>query len=696
MQRCSALRHHWLDLHPDMILKRFTLLFLLGFICFSGFSQTPCATLGQNPATAFPVCGTDTFHQSTVPVCGGNAIPTPGCSGLFDQNPYWYRFKCFTAGSLGFLITPNNLSDDYDWQIFDITGRNPNDVYTDVSLFVACNWSGESGNTGATPSGSKLTTCGSVAQPYESPFSAMPQLIEGHEYILMISHFSGNDQSGYSLSFGGSNGGSANITDPTEPALAGARAICDGIKMTVKLSKKMKCSSLNADGSDFTITPAFALIIAAEGINCNNGFDMDSIVLTLASPVPPGSYTITIKNDANGVNLLDNCGRTISTGSNLGVTVFPLFPTPMDSLVKIGCAPDMLQLVFKKPMLCSSVSTDGSDFVITGGASPVAVISAAGICNADGLSNVIKVKLASPIQQAGNYRITLKTGTDGNTVFNECGKETPAGSFINFIAVDTVNAAFDYHIHFGCIADTIVYSHDGRNGVNSWTWTFDNNAGSRAKDTALIYPLFGTKTAQLMVSNGVCSDTSAASSILLDNVVKASFESTAVVCPDDPAVFKDKSINRIRAWQWDFGDGSTSNLQEPLPKFYPADNNNVIKNLPVRLIVTNDIGCADTVTNTIRVVGNCYIAVPKAFTPNGDGLNDYLYPTNAYKARDLYFAVYNRGGNKLFETRDWTNKWDGTFKGNPQDPGTYVWLLNYTNIDSGKKFELKGSTVLLR
>ncbi|MEO5891553.1 MAG: gliding motility-associated C-terminal domain-containing protein, partial [Ferruginibacter sp.] len=96
------------------------------------------------------------------------------------------------------------------------------------------------------------------------------------------------------------------------------------------------------------------------------------------------------------------------------------------------------------------------------------------------------------------------------------------------------------------------------------------------------------------------------------------------------------------------------------------------------------------------VVGNCYIAIPKAFSPNNDGLNDFLYPTNAYKAKDLVFRVYNRVGQLLFETRDWMNKWDGTYKGNPQDPGTYVWILNYTNIETGRRFELKGSTVLLR
>ena len=58
-----------------------------------------------------------------------------------------------------------------------------------------------------------------------------------------------------------------------------------------------------------------------------------------------------------------------------------------------------------------------------------------------------------------------------------------------------------------------------------------------------------------------------------------------------------------------------------------------------------------------------YIAGPSAFTPNNDGLNDYLYPLNAYKATNLLFKVYNRFGKLVFETKDctkkmeWKNKW---------------------------------------
>jgi gliding motility-associated-like protein len=93
---------------------------------------------------------------------------------------------------------------------------------------------------------------------------------------------------------------------------------------------------------------------------------------------------------------------------------------------------------------------------------------------------------------------------------------------------------------------------------------------------------------------------------------------------------------------------------------------------------------------------NCYITVPTAFTPNGDGLNDFLYPLNAYKADNLEFRIYNRYGQMVFETTNWTKKWDGKIDGKPQASGTYVWMLSYKDRDTDKNIFLKGTSVLIR
>ena len=135
----------------------------------------------------------------------------------------------------------------------------------------------------------------------------MPVLQQGHVYLLLISHFSDN-QSGYKLSFGG---GTAVITDPKLPDLQKVKPLCDPSVLTLKLNTKIKCNSLAADGSDFTIVPAAATVVSATGGNCSNSFDMDSVTIVLSNPLPAGNYALVIKKGADFNTLLDNCDRDI-------------------------------------------------------------------------------------------------------------------------------------------------------------------------------------------------------------------------------------------------------------------------------------------------------------------------------------------------------------------------------------------------
>ncbi|MEO7961431.1 MAG: PKD domain-containing protein [Ginsengibacter sp.] len=651
-------------------------------------SAQNCTTLGQNPATAFPVCGTDTFSQSTVPYCGGKSIPGP-CSrdGLSDLNPFWYKFTCFAGGTLGFVITPNDLDDDYDWQIFDITGHAPNDVYTDASLFVSCNWSGNTGLTGATPSGTALANCAGYAYP---TFGSMPVLKAGHDYILLISHFTTftPSQNGYKLSFGG---GTASITDPLPPALKNGFASCDATEITVTLNKKMRCSSLSSNGSEFMISAPGFSIVSAIATSCATGFDMEQLTLTVDKPLSPGQYTLTIKNGTDGNTLLDNCNTSIAVGISVPVEVFPVQPTLMDSLTTPTCAPESLELVFKKEILCSSISPDGSDFLVTG-PSGVTVSSAAGMCQS-GSAGVILIRLSGPVVKGGTYRLTLVKGSDGNTLLDLCSKETPAGSYLSFTVKDTVSADFSYMVAQGCTSNKVSFFTNGNNGVNKWFWNLGYAGNSSLQNPVTMYNTFGNKEISLTISNDFCSD-SITKVITLGDEVTAAFDVTNTLCPEDSALFVNNSKGNIVSYLWDFGDGTQSSAQIPSAKYYSSAG--LEKVYPVRLIVKNSIGCSDTAARNIRLLKSCYIAVPNAFTPNGDGVNDFLSPLNAFKADNLDFKVYNRIGQLVFHTTDWTMKWDGKIKGEPQDSGLFVWMLSFINRDTGEKVFQKGSSALLR
>ncbi|MBC7902085.1 MAG: gliding motility-associated C-terminal domain-containing protein [Gemmatimonadaceae bacterium] len=669
------------------MLFRIISVFLLFTVSATQTHAQVCTTLGQTPATAFPVCGTSTFVQNNVPICrnGDLAVPCADAAQAQygDKNPYYYKFTCFVGGTLSFRITPDNITDDYDWQLYDMTGRNPTDIFTDPTLFVCGNWVENGGITGAATGGTANIECAGPG----NLLTNMPTLVAGHNYLLMVSHFT-DTQIGYKLNFGG---GTAVITDTTSPRMKTLDGNCGGRIMRIKLNKKMKCASLAANGSDFTLSSPLATIVSATGIGCANGFEMDSVFLTLSNDIPSGNYTITIKNGTDGNTLRDNCDVNIPVGTSLPITIFPVAPTPFDSISRVGCAPNLLNVIFRKPIKCASVAANGSDFRITG---PGAIaISGATVTCANGLTTAIQLNLSAPIQTQGNYTVTLFTGTDGNTLLDECDLETPAGQNVTIQTADTVSADFTFRTGYSCLVDTIAAFHDGRNGVSQWTWDVNNLQKSNQQNPVFLFSVFGNKTVRLKVSNGVCSD-SASVTVNLDNELNASFSVLSELCPEDSLSVTNTSIGQITSYSWDFGNGTLSADRDPLARNYPK--NGVETKYDIRLIITNAAGCFDTATHKLTVLKTCYIDVPSAFSPNGDQNNDFLYPLNAYKASGLEFNVYNRLGQRVFHTTNWRQRWDGKINGQPQSAGVYVWTLKYTHIDTGKKVFLKGSTVLLR
>jgi gliding motility-associated-like protein len=650
-----------------------------------------CTALGQNPTTAFPVCGKTVFQQSSVAICGTRTLPTL-CNDntpYTDKNPYWYKFTCYTAGKLGFLITPTDITDDYDWQLFDVTGVDEMDVYTNKSLIISANWSGSSGTTGASSSGKNPFECSSDPAWNIPTFSTMPDLIAGHNYLLMVSHYT-NTQSGYTLSF---QGGSASIINPVVPIIQNAYAVCDGTEMVITLNKKMKCSSLAADGSDFSVAGPFTNAFnTAVGKGCNFSFDFDTVTLKLNNILSPGLYSVIAKNGIDGNTLIDNCDNQLALGLKKDLLFTASVPTPMDSISPVICIQDTLHLFFNKPMSCASIAPDGSDFSITGPYN-VQIKSALGICN-NGVSSTIHLVLQKPIKTNGVYTLKLGIGSDGNSLIDECGQITAPGASLSFSIQNVVTADFNATIKAGCKKDTIMLSHNGNNATNSWRWQLDNGLSSSSQNPILSTNTFGKTTIFLETSNGICKDSTSQVVDLPDWTLKAAINMPDTVCAKDTVQILDASSSNAINWKWDLGNGQTSISQNPpTTNYIPSGRQNQFF---VRLQISNGFNCTDTVSKRIFVLPNCYIDIPSGFTPNGDGLNDFLYPLNAFKAVDLIFRIYNRFGQVIFETRDWKKKWDGRINGMLQPSGTYVYLLEYTHKDTGKKQVLKGTTVLIR
>ena len=95
---------------------------------------------------------------------------------------------------------------------------------------------------------------------------------------------------------------------------------------------------------------------------------------------------------------------------------------------------------------------------------------------------------------------------------------------------------------------------------------------------------------------------------------------------------------------------------------------------------------------TVKEFGDLYVA--NAFTPNGDGNNDVAF-VHSQTIQTLSFNVYNQWGQQIFYSSNPSNGWDGTYKGNNQPAGVYVYYVKAV-MNNGLKVNKKGTITLLR
>lgn len=109
----------------------------------------------------------------------------------------------------------------------------------------------------------------------------------------------------------------------------------------------------------------------------------------------------------------------------------------------------------------------------------------------------------------------------------------------------------------------------------------------------------------------------------------------------------------------------------------------------------NSKKCFSKDTINVIVIEDCgEMYVPNAFTPNNDGANDVLY-VRGRCLQSLTFMVFNRWGEKVFETTDQSQGWDGTYKGEPMNTAVFVFRLEGKTYD-GKAYTMKGNVTLIR
>jgi len=106
---------------------------------------------------------------------------------------------------------------------------------------------------------------------------------------------------------------------------------------------------------------------------------------------------------------------------------------------------------------------------------------------------------------------------------------------------------------------------------------------------------------------------------------------------------------------------------------------------------------ADTVFVELEdCVANCVVVAPTGFSPNGSGLNDIFKAIYTCELDFYELIIYNRWGGFIFLTNDPLLGWDGTYKGQTAEIGTYSWYLVYKKAGADRKADLKGNVTLIR
>ncbi len=147
----------------------------------------------------------------------------------------------------------------------------------------------------------------------------------------------------------------------------------------------------------------------------------------------------------------------------------------------------------------------------------------------------------------------------------------------------------------------------------------------------------------------------------------------------------------IAAVLWTPSEGlSATNILDPVVT--PVNTSGSVS---YNITVTNTSGCSASDVLLVNIVPNC-IALKNAFTPNGDGINDLWTVYDDYSClKNITVHVFNRYGSKVFESRDYRNKWDGSFKGKALPDGTYYAVVDFT-MSSGVVRTVKTDLTILR
>ncbi len=230
-------------------------------------------------------------------------------------------------------------------------------------------------------------------------------------------------------------------------------------------------------------------------------------------------------------------------------------------------------------------------------------------------------------------------------------------------------------------------------GAETYLWNFGDGNTSTDQNPFHTYTSPGPFTVTLTAFNaGACNrqDVATFNVTVFDTPTAIAAFSPVPPQINTPTVFTNSSLNATQ-YKWLFGDGDSlevNSLQSVTHQYNATGTFNAF------LIAINQAGCSDTLPMVINSLIEALADVPNAFTPLSGDENSIVF-VRGFGIAKMQFAIWNRWGQKVFETNNQKQGWDGRLKGAVQPMDVYAYTLSIEFSD-GKKLTKKGDLTLIR
>lgn len=278
---------------------------------------------------------------------------------------------------------------------------------------------------------------------------------------------------------------------------------------------------------------------------------------------------------------------------------------------------------------------------------------------------------------AGSHRVTLVI-TDSLGCMDSTSK---------YVYVDSVPFLYLHPERFNiCVGEQVTYNLDYLQGTATQVvWNFGDGAKWSAKGNPThSFDKEGKYWVTVTADFPVCPSITATDSIIVNAYPKVDLGPDSALCLNGPAILIGNLMvndGGLLQYKWNTG-ATTPSIEVREPGMYT--------------LTVSKGDCA--ASESVRVHKDCYADVPNAFTPNGDGENDYFFPRNLLSRGAVGFrmSIFNRWGQKVFETENLNGRgWDGKFNGVDQPMGAYIYQIQIA-FKNGKTEEYNGSVTLIR